>query len=64
MSNPEKFNCRYEGLMRYYGVEPQHTNPARPHESGDADPIGIEWFTVLATARTELRSFCGEILSV
>src|SRR6266542_3198900 len=32
-----KFNQRYEGLMRYYGVKPQHTNPASPNENGDAE---------------------------
>ena len=37
MSNLEEFNRRYEGLMRYYGVKPQHTNPASPHENGDAE---------------------------
>jgi len=37
MSNLEEFNGRYEGLMRYYGVKPQHTNPASPHENGDAE---------------------------
>jgi hypothetical protein len=24
-------------LLKYYGVEPQRTNPASPHENGDAD---------------------------
>ena len=28
---------RYGGLMRYYGVKPQHTNPASPNENGDAE---------------------------
>jgi len=37
MSNLEEFNQRYEGLMRYYGVKPQHTNPASPNENGDAE---------------------------
>jgi hypothetical protein len=30
MSNLEEFNQRYEAVMRYYGVKPQHTNPASP----------------------------------
>lgn len=37
MNNLEEFNRRYEGLMKYYGVKPQHTNPASPHENGDAE---------------------------
>ena len=37
MSNPEEFNRRYEAVMRYYGVKPRHTNPASPHENGDAE---------------------------
>jgi hypothetical protein len=37
MSNLEEFNQRYEGIMKYYGVKPQHTNPASPHENGDAE---------------------------
>lgn len=37
MSNLEEFNWRYEGVMRYYGVKPQHTNPASPNENGDAE---------------------------
>ena len=37
MSKLEEFNRRYEGLMKYYGVKPQHTNPASPHENGDAE---------------------------
>ena len=37
MSNLEEFNQRYEGLMRYYGVKPQHTNPVSPNENGDAE---------------------------
>ena len=37
MSNPEEFNRRYEAVMRYYGVKPQHTNPASPNENGDAE---------------------------
>ena len=27
----DEFNQRYERVMRYYGVKPQHTNPASPH---------------------------------
>jgi hypothetical protein len=34
MSNREEFNQRYERLMKYYGVKPQHTNPAGPNENG------------------------------
>jgi hypothetical protein len=37
MSNPEEFNRRYEAVMRYYGVKPQHTNPASPNENGDCE---------------------------
>jgi hypothetical protein len=37
MSNPEEFNRRYEGVMWYYGVKPQHTNPASPNENGDCE---------------------------
>jgi hypothetical protein len=37
MSNLEEFNRRYEGVMQYYGVKPQHTNPASPNENGDAE---------------------------
>ena len=37
MSNLEEFNRRYEGVMKYYGVKPQHTNPASPNENGDAE---------------------------
>jgi hypothetical protein len=37
MSNLEEFNQRYEGVMKYYGVKPQHTNPASPNENGDAE---------------------------
>jgi hypothetical protein len=37
MNNLEEFNRRYAGLMKYYGVKPQHTNPASPHENGDAE---------------------------
>ena len=37
MSNLEEFNQRYEGMMKYYGVKPQHTNPASPNENGDAE---------------------------
>ena len=37
MSNLEEFNRRYEAVMKYYGVKPQHTNPASPNENGDAE---------------------------
>ena len=37
MSNLEEFNRRYEGVMKYYGVKPRHTNPASPNENGDAE---------------------------
>ena len=37
MSNLEEFNQRYQGVMRYYGVKPQHTNPASPNENGDVE---------------------------
>jgi len=35
MSNLEEFNRRYDGLMKYYGVTPRHTNAASPNENGD-----------------------------
>src|SRR5215472_13107266 len=37
MSNLEEFNRRYEALMNYYGVKPQHTNPASGNENGDVE---------------------------
>ena len=37
MSNLEEFNRRYEGVMKYYGVKPRHTNPASPNENGDSE---------------------------
>jgi len=37
MSNLEEFNRRYDGLMKYYGVTPRHTNPASPNENGDVE---------------------------
>src|SRR6202049_4948662 len=37
MSNLEEFNRRYQGVMTYYGVKPQHTNPASPNENGDSE---------------------------
>jgi hypothetical protein len=37
MSNREEFTQRYESVMRYYGVKPQHTNPASPNENGDVE---------------------------
>jgi hypothetical protein len=37
MSNLEEFNQRYEALMKYYGVKPQHTNPASGNENGDVE---------------------------
>jgi hypothetical protein len=37
MSNLEEFNQRYEGVMRYHGVKPRHTNPASPNENGDVE---------------------------
>ena len=36
MSNQEEFNRRYEGVLRYYGVKPQHTNPASRTRTGIA----------------------------
>ena len=35
--NPEKFTQRYKALLRYYGVEPERTNPARANENGDVE---------------------------
>src|SRR5450755_2772577 len=37
MSQKEEFNRRYAGVMRYYGVQPRHTNPVSPHENGDVE---------------------------
>ena len=37
MSNLEEFNQRYEAVMKYYGVKPQHTNPASANENGDIE---------------------------
>lgn len=37
MSNLEEFNRRYEAVMRYYGVKPEHTNPASGNENGDVE---------------------------
>jgi hypothetical protein len=37
MSSQDEFNQRYEAVMRYYGVKPQHTNPASPNENGDVE---------------------------
>jgi len=35
--NPEEFTKRYKALLRYYGVEPERTNPARANENGDVE---------------------------
>ncbi len=35
--NPEKFTQRYRALLRHYGVEPEHTNPASANENGDVE---------------------------
>src|SRR6516225_3987500 len=37
MSNLEEFNRRYEAVMKYYGVKPQHTHPVSPNENGDVE---------------------------
>jgi hypothetical protein len=37
MGNLEEFNRRYEAVMRYYGVKPEHTNPASGNENGDVE---------------------------
>ena len=37
MSNLEEFNQRYEAVMKYYGVKPEHTNPASGNENGDVE---------------------------
>jgi hypothetical protein len=37
MSNLEEFNQRYQALMKYYGVKPEHTNPASGNENGDVE---------------------------
>jgi len=35
MSNLEEFNRRYEAVMKYYGVKPQHTNPTSAAVAGE-----------------------------
>src|SRR5438045_8609090 len=37
MTNLRQFHRCYEEMMQYYGVKPQHTNPASPNENGDAE---------------------------
>jgi hypothetical protein len=37
MTDPAEFTKRYEGLLRHYGIEPEKTQPASPHENGDAE---------------------------
>src|ERR1700688_2248610 len=37
MSQKEEFNRRYAGVMRYYGVQPRHTDPVSPNENGDVE---------------------------
>lgn len=37
MSNLEEFNRRYKAVMNYYGVKPEHTNPASGNENGDVE---------------------------
>ena len=37
MSNLEEFNRRYEAVMKYYGVQPEHNNPASGNENGDVE---------------------------
>jgi len=37
MSNLEEFNQRYEAVMKYYRVKPEHTNPASGNENGDVE---------------------------
>ena len=37
MGNLAEFNQRYEAVMRYYGVQPEHTNPASGNENGDVE---------------------------
>src|SRR5215831_18624765 len=37
MSNLEEFNRRYEAVMDYYEVKPEHTNPASGNENGDVE---------------------------
>jgi hypothetical protein len=54
MSNLEEFNRRYEGVMRYYGVKPQHTNPASPNENGIANKA-----IIVSSARWSRRCCCA-----
>ena len=37
MGNLEEFNRRYAAVMNYYGVKPEHTNPASGNENGDVE---------------------------
>ncbi len=35
--NKDRFTDRYQGLLRYYGLDGRHTNPRSPHENGDIE---------------------------
>jgi hypothetical protein len=37
MSNLEEFTERYQGLLKYYELKGQHTNPGQAHENGDSE---------------------------
>jgi len=37
VTSKEEFTDRYKGLLRHYGIEGTHTNPASPHENGDVE---------------------------
>jgi len=37
MTDPKEFTKRYEGLLGYYGLKPEKTQPGRANENGDVE---------------------------
>ncbi len=37
VTSKDRFTERYSGLLRHYGIEGMHTNPASPNENGDVE---------------------------
>src|SRR5690606_38216621 len=37
MTDPKEFTQRYEGLLGYYGLKPEKTQPGRGNENGDVE---------------------------
>ena len=37
VTSKDRFTERYQGLLRHYGIEGRHTNPASPNENGDVE---------------------------